>query len=165
MLTTIQIWVMGIILHLVPMATDWQGTYASTSYAIAKESTEHPFSGFTEQESAAFLTDFAYTESRFNPNAMGDCHSGVSQSTCQSFGLYQISKVHAPISELLGIDSATAHARRLLDLSMRICASKTKDKMFAWYAAGGVDCNEKGWHASEYRYGLAKGFLRDYPLP
>ncbi len=165
MVTTLQLWVMSIILHLVPIATDWQGTYESTSAAIAQESADRPFPGFTEQESAAFLTDFAYTESRFNPSAMGDCKGSVSEATCQSFGLYQISKVHAPIGELLGIASATSHARRLLALSMRICASKSESKMFAWYAAGGEGCSERGWRASEYRYGLAKGFLRDYPLP
>lgn len=162
----LQAWVFGVMTTLVPVS-DWQDSYEVTSQAIAEESYENPLEGFTASETAAFLTEFGYTESRFNSEAVGDCKEGLPKTTetCQSIGLFQISKMHAPVKELLRPAFAARHARQLFEVSMHVCASRPERQMFAWYAVGGFGCNEKGFKASEWRYWNARDLLRQNPLP
>lgn len=163
----LQSWVLFVMMTLVPNA-EWENTYEQTSVDIARESWDHPLHGAgSEFETAAYLLAFGYTESRYHPEEMGDCREGQEKSiaTCQSFGLFQVGKVHAPVSELLVSSTATHRALELLRTSMRICQREKPEYRFAWYAKGGNGCSEKGFQASAYRYGIAKRILREYPLP
>lgn len=164
-MTTLSAWILSIMVMLVPDAP-WMDTYEDTARAIAIEVSVNPLSpDYTDTESALVLVEFAYTESRFNPGALGDCIPGAlpSVSTCQSLGLYAISKVHAPSLELLKSESSTPIARRLFSQSLRICRNRPAEERFAWYAAGGPDCS-KGHAASRWRYWEFRHLLSTYPL-
>jgi hypothetical protein len=163
----LQAWVLFVMLSLVPQA-EWQDSFDQTAIDIGTESWENPIHGpGSEYETASYLLAFGFTESRYNPETLGDCPKGQepSVSACQSFGLFQVSKAHAPARDLLQSGPAAMHASRLLKQSMSICRKERPEHRFAWYAKGGPDCSPKGFEASAYRYRLAQRIVREYSLP
>lgn len=124
------------------------------------------FSGaFGAARTAALLVAFAKFESSFDPHALGDCSPGKPKTVqnCQSLGMWQISKAHAPADELLEPETAVVHARKLLAQSAKICSGRPPEERYAWYAAGGDGCKESGFTASKHRFWLARKIFNDHP--
>lgn len=157
MIPILRTWILAAITSLQPTAP-WDSTYSNTAEAIAEASAEHPLWGDeSEFDTAAVLVAFAYTESRFNPLAEGDCFDGK----CHSFGLFQINPSHSQgeRGSLFEPRSAALLALQLLQTSMRVCRARPAEERFAWYAAGGNGCKESGWGKSRARWRIARELL------
>lgn len=148
-------WILVLMVALQPEAP-WIATYTGTARAIAEAAEREPiFDGDDGPErTAALLVALAWFESRFQADAIGDAS--------QSFGLYQISRVHAPALELVEPIDATTHALRLLRQSMAICAKRPMVERLGWYAAGGPGCDH-AHDKSRHRMQLAQRLLREHP--
>lgn len=135
--------VLFLMLHLAAREpeTKWSETYYATASAISEVAD-------TESE-AADLIAFGWTESRFNPQAIGD-HG-------QSIGLFQVSKSHAPVMLLMLPKSAAKIALKLMRTSRHICKHLPENVRLSWYTTGGPACYATS--AARYRQSLAKRLL------
>lgn len=153
-------WVLKLMLSLASAddpPAPWAETYGATAEAIAAAS--------PDRMTASVLVSIAFFESHFNPGALGDCRKGrdgkpvVTLETCNSLGLFQISKSHAPAMELFLPPTAAAHARRLVGVSRRMCGDG--ENALSNYATGGPVC-VPNLKESRHRMLLASRLLRKF---
>lgn len=114
----------------------WASTYETTADSIVTAALAHPLVGRKGPDvpfTVALMVVWAYLESRFDPQAVGD--SGA------SFGLFQVNPSTAgePKEKLLDADDGPAIALRLIHLSFTVCRDRPVEERMAQYAYG-RDC-------------------------
>jgi len=123
--------------------------------AIAAAAEAHPLVGHDgHARMAATLTALAWTESRFQLDAVGD--------KGQSVSAWQVSRHWKPPSDVAGQAKLAA---RLVTESFRSCSDHELNAKLSWYTAGGAGCPDAGARASSWRMRLAKRLLHDHPPP
>lgn len=157
-------WILAIMVVL--GATEHVTPPPELAASIATVATAQPLAGALGAERmAAVLVALAWNESRFDVDAIGDCHDPAhrTRDTCASWGPFQIGKGWTRGRP--GLDGETELAARLVHESFRACAARPLDARLSWYAAGGAACDERGVRASRWRMGLAARLLREHAPP
>lgn len=147
-------WVLALMLELEPKSP-FRETFDRTSTAIARASERSPLPGQDANKTAAILVSVAWFESRFQPDAEGDCDKTNETGTCvkgskpHSFCLLQIGESNfkgfrTTREEVqTNVDSCITVGLGLMNQSFRICASKPLPERLAQYAGGGPVCFTK----------------------
>ncbi len=153
-------WILSLIVSLMSaeVPTPWVDTYADTAHEIADAVDAIPLPGERGAEHmAVVLVAIGFYESRFQPDAAGDCGGKTpSFANCQSIGAWQISKANGK--------PTAANAARLVRTSWNVCKEHPITERLAWYAAGFQGCS-KGLGASRGRMNLALYLMRSHPPP
>lgn len=119
-------------------------SYPETAEEIADASARDPLLG-DARHTAALLAVWAYHESRFRREALGD--SGASR------GLLQVSRVWG--------EPSVAKALEIMHLSFKICREHLLKERAAWYASGGSATCDRRLELSRSRMSAAAKLLRD----
>jgi hypothetical protein len=167
--------------------TPWADTYQDTADAfvtIAEESPLHKVENDGVRHTVADFIAVAWFESRFDPQARGDCTKKTAAGQCadlataQSVCLFQVGKsnltaLKTSAEELLGsVWLCTRAARRLMQISASICRGRPRDEWLGQYASGGGECGKlmpngdrAGLRESRHRVATADWLFRSIGFP
>jgi hypothetical protein len=135
-------------------SSPYDATFETTAYAVADESTRSPLFAGEEgaARTAALVTSVAWFESRFQPDAAGDCDRTTREGTCakgarpSSFCLLQINasnhRALGVTADELRTDAATCvrAGLRMMRQSFAACRALPLEERLDWYAGGGPTC-------------------------
>jgi hypothetical protein len=169
-------WILTLMVSREP-ASPYRDTFGATAEAIATTASREPLPGFSENETAALIASVAWFESRFQPNAEGDCTDAARRVSVdcrrpgaipRSFCAMQIHETNlagygTSRAEILGsIDRCIVIGLRIMRESFRVCARRARGERLAWYAAGGGECSRKedAIRKSKHRIALGDYFAR-----
>lgn len=149
-------WILAVILRLAAtedVPAPWASTYAETAQAIDDAS--------PNDEMAWTLLAIGWTESRFSPTHMGDCHGlPPSATNCRSHGVFQLSTHWLPPSS--PVPQQALVAARLIRRSAHI----RPQHPLAWYGCGGPPPFARSCDASSDRvYALVRRLRSTMPQP
>lgn len=135
-------------------SSPYDATFETTAYVVADESSRSPL--FEGEEgavrTAALVTSVAWFESRFQPDAAGDCDRTTRSGTCaagarpSSFCLLQINasnhRALAVTADEIRTDVAACvrAGLRMMHASLGICRRLPFEERLAHYAGGGPTC-------------------------
>jgi hypothetical protein len=162
------------VMRVLEPSSPYAGTFESTADSIAARATAEPlFQGEDgPSRTAALLVSLGWFESRFQPDARGDCdHAHTTrQGTCASGGRassFCLFQLNASNLTMLGtteeqltsdVDACVASAIRMLRSSLSVCARLPLEERLAWYAGGGATCmapSEDARRKSRHRWAKA----------
>lgn len=171
-------WVLALMLRLEPQSPH-RATFERTASAIAHHATVDPLPLGEDREAKTATVDvaIAWFESRFQPDAQGDCDKTTDKGICapgsrpHSFCLVQVSETNfrglrtSRDEVQADVDKCLAAGHRLMHQSFRVCANKPLEDRLNWYAAGGPTCTEPRRQEGRHRMRKAIALFKELPPP
>lgn len=180
-------WVLSLMLKAEPAAatSPWRSTYESTAVAIAEVADAWPlFAGADGVErTAAVLVSVAWFESRFQPDAVGDCTDAQGRgvpcvdakgaptpgATPHSFCAFQIGSSNFAAlgttrAEVQGsIRACTLAAAKMMRISFGVCRAEPLERRLDHYAVGGNGCQKPRRDEGAHRIRKAQWLYANVP--
>lgn len=161
-------WVLSLMTLLEP-SSPYRETFDRTALAIARGAERSPLPGQDAAKTAAVLVAVGWFESRFQPDAGGDCDRMTKDGICvkgspaHSFCLFQVNETNLKAygtdreTLLTDVNECVHVGLRMMHDSFRICRSKPLEERLSWYAAGrnGCDPGPEATKKSRHRMGRA----------
>ncbi len=171
-------WVLALMMELEPKSP-YRETFERSALAIARAAERSPLPGLNEERTVGILVSVAWFESRFQPNAEGDCDKSTEAGICakgskpHSFCMLQISESNfkgwrtSREEVQSNIDQCVAIGLGIMRQSFQVCSRQPLEGRLRHYAGGGDGCSpsEDAGRKSANRIKKAVFLISHFPAP